>query len=210
MCVISPQNDGSLQVRLDILFSHYVIEQDFGGLCTSKRELTIFRPIYSMHLKQDTFTRRLNSNIDFWKYTSPLGNHPYVPRLSDPSFPLVHLLSLLRGHMSIHLVLWVIDNPSNFSHDSSSVDVPRNIDGSPESIDEPINGNYDRVHPCHRQVDGVTDHDHQDQGCRWDGSDSDGGEGREEDDNHVLSGGEEDTLSLGQEDDDDREVNCGS
>lgn len=102
----------------------------------------------------------------------------WLHRLSDLGFPLVHLLSLSRSHIRVNLILWVIHNTSQLSQDASSEHISRNIHCSPESIDKPIDSYYDRVHPCHREVDGVTDHHHQYQRGGWDGGDSDRCESR--------------------------------
>jgi len=99
-------------------------------------------------------------------------------RLSDLGLPLVHLLSLSRGHVRIELILWIIYDPRQLGQDASSKQIPRDIHCSPESIDKPINSYYDRVHPCNREIDGVTNHHHQYQRGGWDGSDSDRGESR--------------------------------
>ena len=101
-----------------------------------------------------------------------------------------------------------IINPRDFLHDRRRVEITTDIHSGTESVQEPIDSNDNSVHTRDGDINGAGNHDNQDKRGTWDGGCTNGGEGREEDDDDVVDCAKNDSLCGGEESYDDGEVDC--
>lgn len=108
------------------------------------------------------------------------------------------------------LVQTIVGDAGNLGKDLGGVNVARDVDGSTEAVDKPVDGHNDGVHARDGNVDRVGNHDGEDQRRRRDGRGADGSQCSQQGNNDVLHRAQLDALGLGQEDDADGEVDGGS